>query len=180
MGQTKQLLAWPTPEGNKPLVAAAFDAIQPICSTMVVVLGHDSEAVASALGTRLFHRASSNPDAPMFQSIRAGLRAAQALNPAATVVLHLADHPEVNPNTLAALSDWSLQQRPAHAIIPQHANRGGHPIFIPATICQTLLNAACPQGLGQFWIDNPHLVTRISIDDPSLTRDIDTPADLTQ
>ena len=95
MGGKKQLTPWPTADGTKPLVAAAYDAIRPICDEMVVVLGHDADAVAAALGDRPFHRAESDPDAPMFESIRAGLRAALRIDSNATVVLQPGDHPEV-------------------------------------------------------------------------------------
>src|SRR5262245_52283036 len=76
IGRIKQLVEWPTTNGPKPLVAAAYDAIRPICEGMVVVLGHEADAVAAALGDRPFRRAMSDPGAPMFESIRAGLAVA--------------------------------------------------------------------------------------------------------
>ena len=41
MGGQKQLTPWQSADGEKPLVAAAYDAIRPICDDMVVVLGHE-------------------------------------------------------------------------------------------------------------------------------------------
>ena len=122
-------------------------------------------------------RAESDPDLSMFESIRAGLRAALAIDPNATIVLHPADHPEVALSTLHALTDWSLQ-RPVCAIIPEHAAHGGHPILIPPHIAAIVLNADCPSGLAQFWLDHPELCHRLPVNDPSILRDIDTPADL--
>jgi molybdenum cofactor cytidylyltransferase len=177
MGRTKQLVPWPMVQGDVPLVAAAFDAIRPICDAMVVVLGHEAEVVASALDKRWFHRAMSDPAAPMFESIRAGLRAVQDIDSEATVILHPGDHPQVAPQTLAELAAWSIQ-RPGLAIIPQYAGQGGHPVFIPAQVCQILIDADCPGGLGQFWADNPQLCARAPVNDPGVTRDIDTPADV--
>ena len=144
---------------------------------MVVVLGHEADAVAAALADRSFHRAESDPELPMFESIRAGLRAAHTIDPSATIVLHPGDHPEVASSTLHALTDWSLQ-RPDHAIIPEHAARGGHPILIPPNIAAIILNSECLTGLAQFWLDHPELCHRLPVDDPSILRDIDTPADL--
>src|SRR5690348_8785195 len=80
MGGRKQLTEWSNADGAKPLVAAAYDAIRPICDEMVVVLGHMVEEVAAALADRSFHRAESDPDAPMYESIRAGLRVAMGLD----------------------------------------------------------------------------------------------------
>lgn len=177
MGSTKQLIAWRTTDGEKPLVAAAFDAIRPICDEMVVVLGHDADAVAAALGDRPFQRADSDAAAPMFESIRAGLCAAHRIASDPVVVVQPGDHPEVAPATLSALVSWSLK-RPLRTILPQYAERGGHPVFIPPEITAILREAVCPQGLGQFWLDHPELCHRVPVNDPAVVRDIDTPSDL--
>ena len=177
MGCIKQLVPWPTVEGAKPLVAAAYDAIRPICDEMVVVLGHEADAVAAALGDRPYHRAASRPDAPMFESIRAGLEAARSIDPDATIVLQPGDHPEVAAATLTVLIE-SSRQRPVQAIIPEHAGRGGHPVLIPAPIVTVLLDSDCPTGLGDFWAAHPERCVRLPVDDPSILRDIDTPFDL--
>ncbi|MCI0335381.1 MAG: NTP transferase domain-containing protein [Planctomycetes bacterium] len=177
MGGTKQLSIWQTSEGPKPLVAATYDSIRPICDQMIVVLGHEADAVAAALGERRFHRVNSNPDAPMFESIRAGLRVAQSIDPFATAVVHPGDHPEVAASTLIALTDCSFQQ-PVQAVIAQFDNRGGHPALIPPVVAALLLEADCPQGLGEFWLAHPDLCVRVPVDDPSVLRDVDLPSDL--
>src|SRR4051794_33845457 len=99
MGGKKQLTPWPTATATIPLIAAAYDAIRPICNKMVIVLGHAADEVAAALGDRPFHRVESDPHAPMFESIRAGLRFARGLNPTAAIVLQPGDHPEVATST---------------------------------------------------------------------------------
>jgi molybdenum cofactor cytidylyltransferase len=177
MGGTKQLASLRTADGTKALVAASFDAIGPICDEMVVVLGHAADEVAVALAERRFHRVESDPNAPMYESIRAGLQAALRLDPAAIIVLQPGDHPEVSETTLDVLTHSSLQ-RPKQAIIPQHAGRGGHPVLIPPEVVAILVEADCPDGLGQFWLDHPELCHRVEVDDASVLRDIDTPADL--
>jgi molybdenum cofactor cytidylyltransferase len=177
MGGTKQLAVWNSADGPTPLVAAAYDAIRPICDEMVVVLGHEADAVAEALGTRPFHRAAGDPDAPMFESIRAGLRAARALDATATVVLQPGDQPEVSASTLDALAARSLK-RPRQAVIPQVGERGGHPALIPSGVTSLLIDAECPRGLGEFWLSHPELCVRVPIDDPTVVQDIDTPDDL--
>jgi CTP:molybdopterin cytidylyltransferase MocA len=177
MGGKKQLTPWPAVDGNKPLVAASYDVIHSICDEMVVVLGHIAGSVVGALGERPFHRAESDPDAPMFESIRAGIRAALLIDPSAAIVLQPCDHPEVAPSTLQKIIDEAVV-RPHQAIIPQFADRGGHPALIPSSICHQLVATDCPHGLGQFWLDHPELCHRVPINDPAVVRDIDTPADL--
>ena len=177
MGGTKQLKPWPSADGEKPLIAAAYDAIRPICNDMVVVLGHEADAIAVALGDRSFHRANSNPDLPMFESIRAGLRAAHSIDRNATIVVQPGDHPEVAPSTLDVLAERSLEQ-PHMVIIPDYRGRGGHPVLIPPSVAAMLVTADCPNGLGQFWTDHPELCHRVHVDDSAVIRDVDTPVDL--
>lgn len=177
MGRTKQLLTWNSPDGPKPLVAAAYDAIRPICNELIVVLGHEADAVAAVLADRPFHPVMSDPHQPMFESIRAGLRAATSLDADATVVLQPGDQPEVARDTLAVLVDQSLN-RPRQVIVPQWSGRGGHPVLIPNYIAKSLLDADCPQGLGEYWSTHPELCFRVPVDDPSVLRDVDTPQDL--
>jgi len=177
MGGTKQLVPWHTPVGDKPLVAAAYDAIRPICDEMVVVLAHAADEVAAALSDRPFHRSMSDADDPMFESIRVGLRGARRLDPKATVVLQPGDHPDVSPSTLELLKDWSLKV-PIRAIIPQYGDRGGHPVLIPSDLAAQLIQTECPAGLGQFWLDHPELCHRVTVEDAGVVRDLDTVADL--
>ncbi len=177
MGGTKQLKPWRTATDEKPLIAAAYDAIRPICNEMVVVVGDAADEVAAALGERPFHRTMSDSDDPMFESIRAGIRGARRLDPKATIVLQPGDHPEVHPSTLELLKDASIKS-PIRAIIPQYGDRGGHPVLIPADLAAQLVQTDCPAGLGQYWIDHPEMCVRVPVNDPTIVRDIDTPADL--
>lgn len=174
MGRTKQLVPWPTSDGTKPLVAAAFDAVQGVCGEMIVVLGHEADAVAAAIAPRSFQRVLSDPDAPMFQSIRAGLEAAADIDPDSTVVLQPGDHPQVTAATLQLLVETAARY-PDRAILPEWAGHGGHPVFIPPAVVRQVLEADCPGGLRQFWIDHPELCVRLPVDDATVVRDIDTP-----
>jgi molybdenum cofactor cytidylyltransferase len=177
MGRTKQLVTWPSADGPKPLVAAAYDAICGICNEMIVVLGHEADAVAAALSGRTFHNVRCDPDAPMFDSIRAGIEAARAVDPKTVIVLQPGDHPEIAADTLNALMDWSLQ-RPVQSIIPEYQGRGGHPVLISPAVAECILSDGCPNGLGEFWKAHPELCVRWAVDDPGVCRDIDTPSDL--
>ncbi len=177
MGDTKQLKMWPTVDGPKPLICAAYDAIRTICDEIVIVLGHEADAVAEALCGRTFFRVDSAADQPMIESIRVGLRAAASIDPKANVVLQPGDHPEVSPATLQKLTQLALTQLD-QAIIAEHNGRGGHPVLIPARVAEVILASPCPGGLGQFWLDYPELCHRFAIDDASILRDVDTPTDL--
>ena len=173
MGRTKQLMPWPTAQGDKPLVAAAFDAVADLCDQMVVVLGHAAQAVAKALGHRRFHSAQSSADAEMFESIRAGLAKAQRIDASAEVLLQPADHPEVQPATVQALIE-ARADHPRCAVMPVYNDKGGHPVLIPAEVIDRLLTASGKGGLRQYWRGHPDQCLRLAVDDPGVVRDLDT------
>jgi molybdenum cofactor cytidylyltransferase len=174
-GGTKQLALWDCADGPKPLVAAAYDSIRPVCDDMIVVLDHETDVVAAALENRPFHRVDSDPDGPMVESIRAGLKEAQKIDSRASVILQPGDHPAVSPSTLERLMGMLYES--THAVIPEYQGRGGHPILIPAAIIDMIIRFQMTTvGLNTFW--NPSTCLRIKVDDPSILRDIDTPGDL--
>ena len=170
MGRTKQLITWQ----GKPLVAAAFDAVCGVCDSMVVVFGHEAQAVQHALGERSFHVVTGDADASMFESVRAGLTAAQRIGSAADVLLHPADHPEVRVATLSVLIDTGAHY-PDRAIIPEHDRRGGHPALIPTSLVTRLVAWSGEGGLRRYWQDHADQCIRVPVDDPSVVYDIDTP-----
>lgn len=179
MGRTKQTLPLPDDPQQRTLAAAAFDAIAPVCSQMVVVVAHEALAVRAALGERPFVAATSPPDAEMFESILAGLREAIRIDPTASVLLHLADHPRVNDAALAAILSAS-QSHPDRAIMPTFNEKGGHPVFIPASLGSEIIalgTAGAAGGLRAFWAANPQRCLRLAVEDATVVLDIDSPQD---
>jgi hypothetical protein len=51
-------------------------------------------------------------------------------------------------------------------------------VLIPSGVVRAILAESCPEGLQQFWIRHPQLCWRLPVDDGSVIRDVDTPADL--
>lgn len=173
MNGAKQFHPIETAAGTKPLVAAAYDAIASACETMIVVLGHRAEEVAELLEGRDFTAVLSDPDAPMFASVRVGLLTAQRVDAQAAVLLHPADHPQVAPATLGALCREHAST-PDCALLPTYSDRGGHPVLIPPAVIQQILPSECPAGLGEFWKEHPDRCRRVPVDDPVIVEDIDT------
>lgn len=174
MGGAKQFHPVETPAGQKPLVAASFDAIRPICAEMIVVVGHRAEEVIQLLEARKFRSVVGEPDAAMFHSLCLGLQLAQQLDPDATVVLHLGDHPRVNPATLEQMIQ-AAQAHPRRAVFPEYDGKGGHPALIPPEVVAEILTASTSGGLRQFWRDRPELCLRLPVDDRTVIADVDTP-----
>lgn len=173
MGGRKQFHLVPTEAGEKPLVVAAFDSISSVCRQMIVVVGHRADEVTSVLGDREYLRATSNADAPMFRSVQVGLRAAQDIDAAASVILQLGDHPQVSPATLRLLLASAVEQ-PDKAVMPEYHRQGGHPVLIPATLIGDLLTAECLDGLRTYWMEHPESCLRVPVEDAAVVRDIDT------
>jgi molybdenum cofactor cytidylyltransferase len=174
MGGNKQFHLVETPTGEKPLIAAAFDTIAPVCDWMIVVLGHRAEEAAAALGQRKFEIVTSDPDAQMIVSIKAGLRAAlsRRATPSGNILLQLGDHPALEPATLDMLLTVATENSDRAVILTYHGD-GGHPVLIPAAIAEQILSAECPGGLRQFWLDDPELCLRIPVEDLSIILDLD-------
>lgn len=173
-GGSKQLAIWPGT--GTPLVCAAFDAIAPLCARMVVVLGHDAGAVGAVLRARVFESVVADPDAPMFESVRAGLGA--AAGPGVTgVVLQPADHPGVRPDTLRRLA-IEAAARTHCAVMPEFEGRGGHPALIPVSLVPEILAYDGAGGLREYWNGNPGRVFRVQVEDPTVIRDVDEPGDV--
>jgi len=124
MGRPKQLLPWPpnAPDA-RPLVAAAFDAIACVCDAMVVVVGHEADAVLAALGDRPFRSVYVDSAAEMYVSVKAGLAAARDIDPTADVLLHPADHPQVRRETLDTLIQTAAVSS-GQAVLPEHRGPG--------------------------------------------------------
>lgn len=176
MGQTKQLLFWPSDGGSKPLVTAAFDSISAVCQEMIVVLGHDADHVSQALDQREFHAVMSDPDAEMFASVRASLSAAKQIDARADILLHPADHPDVLRKTLDSLIRVAGDHRDC-AVMPVYRGKGGHPVLIPARLVDAILGYDGHGGLRQYWIDHPESCLRLVVSDASVVQDLDTQAD---
>ncbi len=175
MGRTKQLLPWTDSRGERPLVAAAFDSIAPACAAMVVVLGHEPAEVRAALRDRTFHFVESDPDAEMFASVRAGVVQARQMDPQASVLLQLGDHPEVKRQTLDTFRAHQARS-PQQALIPVFRSRGGHPVLIPPPVGASILTFPGDGGLRRFWNLHPAMCVRFEVDDPAVVLDVDTPA----
>ena len=179
MGRPKQLLPWPPKrENQKPLVAAAFDAIARVCDEMVVVVGYESDAVVAALSDRKFESIDAvNGRAEMMDSVRSGLGLPFLRDPSITqFLLQPADHPQVRLDTLESLIREA--EVSSHcAVMPQFRSRGGHPTLLPRSVAEAILNSLGHGGLRQFWIDHPELCIRIPVDDPGVVFDIDTQSD---
>lgn len=178
MGRPKQLLPWPPGSiGGATVASASYDLLASRCDAMLVVLGHEAGAVRAALGSRDAAFIETDPEAPMFESIRAALRWSMVHQPGRSLMLHPADHPAVRIDTVSKLLDAFREHRESMAVMPEYGGRGGHPALMPARLLPEIAAWSGEGGLRRFWIDHPEICVRIRIDDEAVVRDLDEPGD---
>ena len=154
---------------------------------LVVVTGHEREAVERALAGRPV-RAVFNPDyaaGEMLSSVQVGLRAVAAESRAA--LLAVGDMPAVEAGVAAQLlaayagrpeSPQLAGRRPDECVyIPSYRMRAGHPVLVPRAYWPAIL--ALPRGatLRSAWQAEGAHIHWVTVDTPSVLRDMDTPAD---
>jgi len=169
----------PSPEERgrgQTVVAASFDIIAPHCTTMIVVLGHDADAIAEALQPRSFHEVRSDADAEMLHSIQLGLGAAQDIDATRSVLLHPADVPGV-PRAIVQQIVEAAGRNPQLAVMPEFDGRGGHPVVIPAHLIGTIVDWSGEGGLRRYWAEHSDRRLRVPVDSRAVTQDLDSPVD---
>lgn len=191
MGQPKLLLPWHTQTVVGQSLAAALRS--PV-SSVVVVTGFESEAVASAcqqtVATFAGHPLPTlslihNPrwSEGMATSLQVGL--AQLPDPVDGFFVALGDMPLVSP-TVYALLLHALAKEPDRVHIPVWEGKRGHPVLIPGSLLAEAQNemrvvmqqTAFPDiGLRGLLGQQAARVREDSVSCPGVTIDLDTPAE---
>jgi len=136
---------------------------------VIVVAGHHYETIVSTFpGLPVVF----NPDYEkgMSTSVQAGIRALPA--GVSGAVIFLVDHPMVDPGTIESLG---TRLRPGCIIVPVHGGRRGHPVVFAADLFEEILGLSPDQGLNTVVRRNRDRVIEVSVDDPGVLVDIDTP-----
>ena len=201
MGRPKLLL----PYGERTVVEQVVSVLLASPSgEVLVVTGHEREAVERALAGWPV-RAVFNPDyatGEMLSSVQVGLGAASAESRAA--LLAVGDMPAVEVGVVAQLvaAYTNLPESPVlpapaspcgpgseakdplsgrcsddYVYIPSYQMRAGHPVLVPRSYWLAIL--ALPRGasLRSVWQAEGSRIQWVTVDTPSVLRDMDTPAD---
>ena len=169
------------PVGGTTVVGASLRALldADVFARVVVVVGHDAEAVEAAAREVLRPRdpvsfmLNDCYAAGMSGSIAVGV---QALNTAASgIAVGLADLPTLRPATVRTVAE-RLRHAPSDAVVrPTHAGRPGHPVlFGPAHYTRLVNLEAAPDGARGLFSESEAIA--VAVRDPGVVRDIDTPA----
>ncbi len=201
MGDFKPLM----PIGKKSALETLIDSFLTAgVRRVVVVTGYNREPVKKLLDDLAAKHAAAgdsrsgeilsgdpvimeayNPDFDkgMFTSIQAGIRAAMDLcrtdstgNSGDGLFLLPVDYPLVRPEHLRLIFDES-RRSPSSFITPCYMGKKGHPIWIPGSYWQEIMDYREEGGLKAITskYDDSGLLVRLELDDEAVVLDMDTP-----
>jgi molybdenum cofactor cytidylyltransferase len=159
LGQPKQLL----PLGGRPLLQHVIDAAAAAgLAGLVVVLGHDAEAVAAAVSLPPGARTTVNPRyrAGQSTSLHAGLRALAPEASAALVLL--GDQPTVPASAIRAVVE-AAGDAATPIVQARYGGRPGHPVLLRREIWEELLATGGDRGARELMAARPELVTGVEV-----------------
>lgn len=171
MGFPKALLVY---RGKTFLEAVLEASVAAGLDPAIVVLGPDAPKILSAVDLRAAILArNDHPETGQIGSIKHGISA--IINrPVDGAIVWPVDQPHVLVGTVDRLIQ-EFRARHAAIAIPLHNGRRGHPVLFGKGVFQELLHA--PQDVGARAVTraDPDRVAEVSVDDPAVLEDIDTP-----
>lgn len=157
--------------GGRPLVVAAARVFrQAIPRTVLVVPPRAPRLEALLRDVGVSRVINPDPGRGLGSSLAVGVRATAD---ARAWVVGLADMPFLQPATVAAIAQV-VAAAPV-PVVPLYGDRRGHPVGFPAAYRDRLWSLSGPEG-GRALL-GPE-VWSLSVTDPGVVLDIDTPADL--
>lgn len=174
MGRTKQLL----PFEGRPLLAGVIEtALASAADEVVVVLGHDAEAIRAAVGgasdgARFV--VNPNYDEGQATSLIAGLEALDRRADAAVVLL--GDQPGVTPADVDAVVSAYLASGAPAARALYESGEAGHPVVIGRVLWDEVCAQRGDVGAREVLRRHADRVLSVALDKPA-PRDVDSPAD---
>lgn len=163
---------------GEPVVVASARALLAAVARVVAVVRPQDVAMADLLrGLGCEVVACANAGDGMAASLVCGVQHARDAN---GWLIALADMPYVRPSTMTALAKVVVQAGggagAAQIAAPVHQGQRGNPVAFGRTHLQALLALAGDQGARSILKNNP--VNELTVDDPGILQDIDTPSDI--
>lgn len=180
MGEPKLALPW----GKTTVLGAVIQALAEggaaagLHGILVVIGGHQAliEDLLRRLTCPLPLRWVVNPqyEGEMILSLQEGLKQ-MASNTQATLVT-LGDQPQILASTVQAILE-SYQDEGHVLIAPSYQMRRGHPWLVDRSLWEDLLTLSPPQTLRDFFTNHAAKIHYLTVDTPSVLKDLDTPED---
>ena len=175
MGRPKALVEW----DGRPFLAHVLETLAAAeAAPIAVVLDPasadfaDASRLAAAAGAKVVR--NEKPERGMLSSIRHGLAAVAGASHAAILPV---DHPGIRDETVKALF-LHARTTPDRIVVPTWEGRRGHPGVFPAERFPDLMAAPDDEGARAVLRQHASLVLEVTVSDPAVVKDIDTPDDL--
>ena len=167
-------LLHPLPPGNTPIaVHAARRLIEAIPDSVAVVRSANSRLARLLRAEGLRIAVCRDASKGMGHTLAAGVRASAA---AGGWVVALADMPGIRPQTIASIA--RALQNGASIVAPRYQGQRGHPVGLAHSFKADLLALQGDAGARAIVAAHQDCITLLDVDDPGVTKDIDTPGDL--
>jgi len=162
---------------GKPILKWTIRAIlEAGIRTVIVVTGHDREAVEQVAGDGPLCVHNPEWERGLASSLRRGI---EALGPDAPAVLvALGDMPRIRPETVRALVGRFAADPGVAACVPVHEGALGNPVLWGRTYFESLRQCEGDRGARSLIERAGPEVARVVVDDPGILHDVDTPEDL--
>lgn len=138
MGAPKALLCF---DNGKTLLARQVELLSnATCKEVIVVVGaHEDDIRAAHMGLNVCWTVNKQWQLGQFSSLQAGLKEAVKAGYDGTIVLPV-DVVGVAPSTVEALIETALRNPHLMAIVPEHGERGGHPVYLSRQAFEKLID----------------------------------------
>lgn len=173
MGSTKQLL----PFGDRTILQTVVDTLHSAdLAGVVVVLGHDADAVRESLRDRTVLCCVNDAYREgMFSSVLCGLR--HLPEDADAVLIALGDQPQIELKVVQAVVR-AYREGDRGIVIPISGGKRGHPVLINLSRYRgEILVLSGDEGLKPVMRGHPQDTLEVPVDDEGILRDLDTPED---
>jgi molybdenum cofactor cytidylyltransferase len=181
MGRDKALLPW----RSGTFLSEAIDSLYPNVDFVLVVAGANAPLLKPIVDARgAFLIVNPFPEHGQFSSLRVGLN--EVLNRGRdAAIITLVDRPAVASSTVARLKEEFLisvnERRPraeeTWAMVPEQHGRHGHPFIAGREMIEAFLRADAGSNAREVLHAHASHVRHISLPDPYLTLNINTPED---
>ena len=167
-------LLHPLAPGRAPIaVHAARHLVQAIPASIAVVRSANSRLARLLRAEGLRIAVCRDAALGMGHTLAAGVRASTG---AGGWVVALADMPDILPETIARVAQ-ALRDG-ATIVAPRYQGQRGHPVGLARRFYGDLLSLRGDAGARAVVAAHQDGITLIEVDDPGVTKDIDTPGDL--
>ena len=178
MGRAKQTLD----AGGRTMLRAVLDPILAGGAERAVVVTRSelAEEIGVDRLAGVVVAINDDPAGEMIDSVRIGLRAAEAGADGAAPLGFLvcpADHPGLAEDDVRRCVE-AFRRGPDRIVIAAHGGRAGHPIIFPASLVAEVHSPACDGGLNGLRRAHAGRVVLVECASTAVVRDVDTPGDL--